>query len=143
MPPPGPRPLRTGARVSTKTQIAADCKSERELKQKVAEEKKHVAAARKVERESKRQEKLISSAEVKASKATAKAKELHLKLAKGINTIGGETPFCCPQACTPEGYRASFSQEEQGVSSQSVAGAAAPSTCTSLLRGRARQQTSG
>jgi hypothetical protein len=49
--PPSLWPSRTGARVSTKTQIAADRKSKRELKQKAAEEKKHVAATCKVERE--------------------------------------------------------------------------------------------
>jgi hypothetical protein len=76
--PPSPQPSRTGAKVSTKTQIVADRKSKRELKQKVVEEKKCAATACKVERESKKQEKLISSAEVKASKVTAKAKELHL-----------------------------------------------------------------
>ena len=88
--PPSPRPSRIGA----KTKITADRKSKRELKQKVVEEKKCVAAACKVERESKKQEKLISSTEVKASKAMAKAKELRLKLAEVINTIGKDT-FCC------------------------------------------------
>ncbi len=77
------------------------------------EEKKCIATARKVKRESKKQEKLISSEEVKASKATAKAKELRLKLAAVINTIGGGGTFCC-RAYTTAGYRASFSQEEQG-----------------------------
>jgi hypothetical protein len=49
----GPRSLRTGARVSTKTQIVADRKSKRELKQKAAEEKKCIATACKGRRESK------------------------------------------------------------------------------------------
>ncbi len=102
--PPTPWPSRTGAKDSTKTQTMADCKSKRELKQKAAEENKCVAADCNVERESKKQEKLISSADVKASKATAKAEELRLKLAAVINTVGGlgwEFRFLVPISGTP------------------------------------------
>jgi hypothetical protein len=42
--------------------------------------------------ESKKQEKLISSVKAKATKATAKAKELRLKLAAAINAADGKTP---------------------------------------------------
>jgi hypothetical protein len=48
--PPGPGPLRTGARVPTKTQMVADRKAKRESKQKAADEKNHITAACKVKR---------------------------------------------------------------------------------------------
>ncbi len=86
--PPGPRPLCTGARVPTKTQMAADQKAERLVKKQAGEEKKLAVAARKVKREAKKKEKLISATKDKAAKALAKAEELRLKLTEAINGKG-------------------------------------------------------
>jgi hypothetical protein len=88
--------------------------------------KKWFAAACKVERESKKQEKLISSTEVKASKATAKAKELRLKLAAVINTISEGTPLAAGLIPWQDTEHHSY-KKSKGVDSQSVAGVAVPS----------------
>jgi hypothetical protein len=116
--PPGPRPLRTGARVPTKTQIAADRKAKRLVKKQAAEEKKLAVAARKVERESKKKEKLISAADDEAAKASAKAEELRLKLAEAIN--GGGSGAAAGQELAHH-----FQKKSRGSTSQLVAGAVA------------------
>jgi hypothetical protein len=56
--PPGSRPLRTGARVPTMTQIMAKQKAEKEVKAKAAEEKKLLSASRRIEMKAKQQEKI-------------------------------------------------------------------------------------
>ncbi len=68
----------------------------------------------------------MSSAEVKASKAKAKAKELPLKLAMVINAVGEETP---PAAglIPLQDLEHHPHKKSRGVSSQSVAGAVASS----------------
>ncbi len=86
--PPGPCPLRTGARVPIKTQMAADRKAKRLVKKQAAEENKLTITACKVEREARKKEKLISAAKDKAAKASAKAEELRLKLAEVTNGRG-------------------------------------------------------
>ncbi len=116
--PPGPRPLRTGARVPTKTQIAADWKAERLVKKQAVEEKKLAVAACKVKRESKKKEKLISAAKDKAAKVLAKAEELHLKLAEAIN--GGGSGAAAGQELVHHPQKKS-----RGLTGQSVAGAVA------------------
>ncbi len=56
--------------------------------------------------------------------ATAKAKELHLKLATVINTIGKGTPFAAGPIPLQDTEHHSH-KKSRGVSSQSVAGVAA------------------
>jgi hypothetical protein len=90
--PPGPQPLCTGAKVPTKTQMKADQKTKKEAKLKAAEEKKLAISISKVETAAKKQEKLIFDTESNLAKATAKAEELHLKLAEA-----GDTPLTAAQ----------------------------------------------
>ncbi len=63
-----------------RTQAAADCKLANAAKAKAAEEKRALAAARRIEMMTKCQDKLICIAEAKSAKATAKAAELRVKL---------------------------------------------------------------
>jgi hypothetical protein len=116
--PPGPCPLRTGARVPTKTQMVADQKAERLVKKQAAEEKKLAVAACKVKKESKKKEKLISAAKDKAVKVSAKAEELHLKLAGAINGRGSGAAARQELAHHPQ-------KKSRGMTSQLVAGAMA------------------
>jgi hypothetical protein len=81
MPPPSAHPTRAGTRASTKTEIAAKRRLAKEAKQKAAEYKKLAADACKAKNLTKKQERLLSSAKSKATKAIAKADELCLKLA--------------------------------------------------------------
>ena len=74
--PPGPCPVCTHARAPTKTQLAADRRAAQLLEQMEVEAKRAAVAARKVERESKKRERLISVAAQKAAKASAKADDL-------------------------------------------------------------------
>ena len=79
---PGRRPVRTGTRQMTKTQLAVIHKDEKAVKAKAAEDKKLAIATRKIEKETKKQERAIATAETRAAKAVAKADQICLKLAK-------------------------------------------------------------
>jgi hypothetical protein len=133
--PPGLCPLRTSARAPTKTQMAADQKAERLIKKQAAEEKKLAIAACKVERESKKKEKLISAAKDKAAKVSAKAEELRLKLAEAIN--GGGSGAAAGQELVHHPQKKS-----RGSTSQSVGPWPCP-ILTCFHRGRERQSRRG
>jgi hypothetical protein len=86
---PSPCPLCTGAWPITKTQLQTECRATNEAKAKAAEGKKLAVATHRTEAQAKKQEKqekLISSAKARASKAVTKAKELRIKLAETITT---------------------------------------------------------
>jgi hypothetical protein len=74
--PPGPRPLRTGVRATTKMQLQTDHKATKEAKVKATKEKKLAATARRAEK----QEHTIQAAKARAAKAVAKANALRHKL---------------------------------------------------------------
>ncbi len=87
--PPAPRPMHTAfpskaSAAASKTKLKADLKAKKEKKAKVAEEKKEATAAAKVAARTKRHEKHIAAAEIKAHKATAKAKVLAKELKDAI-----------------------------------------------------------
>jgi hypothetical protein len=69
---------------ASKTKLKVNLKAKKEKKAKVAEEKKAATAAAKVAARTTRQEKLIAAAEIKAHKATAKAKVLAKELEDAI-----------------------------------------------------------
>jgi hypothetical protein len=87
--PPAPHPMHTNfprkaSAAASKTKLKADLKAEKEMKAKVAMEKKAATATAKLAARTKRQEKLIAAAEIKAHKATAKAKVLTKELEDAI-----------------------------------------------------------
>jgi hypothetical protein len=87
--PPAPRPMHTNfpskaSAAASKTKLKANLKGEKEMKAKVAMEKKAATAAAKLAARTKRQEKLIAAAEIKAHKAMAKAKVLAKELKDAI-----------------------------------------------------------
>ncbi len=87
--PPAPCPVRTAfpskaSAATSKTKLKANLKAKKEKKAKVAEEKKAATAAAEVAARTKRQEKLIAAAEIKAHKTTAKAKVLAKELEDAI-----------------------------------------------------------
>jgi hypothetical protein len=98
-PPPGPRPIRTNARAPTRTQLAADRRTAQLLKQEEAEAKRAAVAARRVERETKKRERLISAAAQKAAKASAKADDLRraLQVAEAMHLESGSPPPAFPK----------------------------------------------
>ncbi len=77
--PPGPRPLRTGARAPTKMQMMAKQKADKDAKAKAVEEKKLLAITHEKEMKAKQQEKLILMAKAK----------VHLKLKEAIKASTG------------------------------------------------------
>jgi hypothetical protein len=87
--PPAPRPMCTNfpskaSAAASKTKLKADLKAEKEMKAKVAMEKKAATVAAKLADRTKRQEKLIAAMEIKAHKAMAKAKVLAKELKDAI-----------------------------------------------------------
>jgi hypothetical protein len=78
---PGPCPTCASVCAPTKMQLSANRKAVKDAKTKASEDKKLASTAFKAQNMAKKLECLISSAEAKASKATAKAKELRIKLA--------------------------------------------------------------
>ena len=101
-PPPGPRPIRTNARVPTKTHLAADRRPAQLLKQEEAEAKRAAVAARRIERETKKRERMISAAAQKAAKASAKADDLRraLQVAEAMR-LESESPSPALPKLTP------------------------------------------
>jgi hypothetical protein len=72
-PPPGPRPIRSGQRPPTKTQVQADQKAEKAQKLEAKENEKLAATTRKTKIKEEKQERLILLADERAKKATARA----------------------------------------------------------------------
>ncbi len=83
------------------------------------------------------QEKLISSAESKAAKATAKAKELQVKLAEAIRAAE-ETPSAAVPASAHDLEHHSH-KKSKGMSGQSLVGASIP--CHSYLSSQRKGMT--
>jgi hypothetical protein len=79
--PPGAHLTCAGSRPLTKNQLAVERKYTKEAKATAMEERKSAVTARKTDIALKRQERLITSVEAKATKATTKANELCLELA--------------------------------------------------------------
>jgi hypothetical protein len=98
--------------------MAADRKAERLVKKQAAKEKKLAVAARKVKREAKKKEQFIYATKDKASKASAKAEELCLKLTEAIN--GGGSGAAAGQELVHHPQKKS-----RGSTGQLVAGAVA------------------
>jgi hypothetical protein len=87
--PPAPRPMHTNfpskaSAAASKTKLKANLKAEKEMKAKIAMEKKEATAVAKLAARTKRQEKFIATAEIKAHKARAKAKVLAKELKDAI-----------------------------------------------------------
>jgi hypothetical protein len=98
--PPGTRPLCTGTRVPTKTQIMAEQNAKKDARAKAAEEKKLLVATYKIKMKVQKKEKLILLAEAKAAKAVAKADELCTKLAEAMkaSTMAPIKTFSTPDS---------------------------------------------
>ncbi len=123
--PPGLCPICAGTRPITKTQVHAERKTEKEVKAKVAEDKKLAVAVRRTEllaRKQEKQEFLLSAAKAKAARAAAKAEKLR--------TAADKTLTLTTAAVSPHSHK----------KSKENAGAPSPGSVGSLILQRSPQQ---